>query len=106
ASAQAAAQAGMRPGPRASVAAADPSVQSLIAQAEAHLASNPDDGRAWEVLAPVYMRLDRYADSVTAWRNTVRLLGENAERDSDLGESLMAEANGVVTAEAKAAFVR
>lgn len=106
ASAQAAAQAGMRPGPRGAVAAADPSVQSLIAQAEAHLASNPDDGRAWEVLAPVYMRLDRYSDSVSAWRNVVRLLGENAERDSDLGESLMAEANGVVTAEAKAAFVR
>ena len=43
---------------------------------------------------------------MTAWRNTLQLLGESAERDADLGEALTAEANGVVTAEAKAAFVR
>ena len=35
-----------------------------------------------------------------------RFLGENADRFADLGEALMAQANGVVTAEAKAAFVR
>ena len=82
------------------------SVESLVAQVEAHLKRNPEDGRGWEILAPVYMRLDRYSDSVTAWRNTLQLLGESAERDADLGEALTAEANGVVTAEAKAAFVR
>ena len=84
----------------------DPSVQRLVAQAEAHLATNPNDGRAWEVLAPVYMQIERYSDSVTAWRNALRLLGENAERDADLGESLMAEANGVVTDEARNDFIR
>jgi hypothetical protein len=36
----------------------------------------------------------------------LQLLGESAERDANLGESLTAEANGVVTAEAKADFVR
>ena len=34
------------------------------------------------------------------------LLGESADREANLGEALMAEANGVVTIEAKAAFVR
>ena len=87
-------------------AAARQSVESLVARVEAHLAQNPEDGRGWEILAPVYMRLDRYSDAVTAWRNTLRLLGENAERDANLGEALTAEANGVVTAEAKADFVR
>ena len=87
-------------------ASAQQSVEGLVAQIEAHLARNPEDGRGWEVLAPVYMRLDRYSDSVNAWRNTLQLLGESAERDADLGEALTAEANGVVTAEAKAAFVR
>ncbi|HML08950.1 MAG TPA: c-type cytochrome biogenesis protein CcmI [Xanthobacteraceae bacterium] len=82
------------------------SIANLIAQAEAHLERNPNDGNGWEVLAPVYMRLDRYSDAVTAWRNALRLLGESAERDANLGEALMAEANGIVTAEAKAAFVR
>jgi cytochrome c-type biogenesis protein CcmH len=82
------------------------SVQSLIAQAEAHLGRNPEDGRGWEILAPVYMRLDRYSDAVTAWRNALRILGESAERQAYLGEALTAEADGTVTAEAKAAFVR
>jgi len=82
------------------------SVDSLVAQAEAHLQRNPQDGSGWEVLAPVYMRLDRYSDAVGAWRNALRLLGENAERDANLGEALTAEANGIVTAEAKSAFMR
>jgi cytochrome c-type biogenesis protein CcmH len=87
-------------------AAAQDSVDGLVAQAEAHLQRNPEDSRGWEILAPVYMRLDRYSDAVTAWRNALRLLGDSADREANLGEALTAEANGVVTAEAKAAFVR
>ena len=85
---------------------AQQSVESLVAQVETHLKRNPEDGRGWEILAPVYMRVGRYSDSVTAWRNTLQLLGESAERDANLGEALTAEANSVVTAEAKAAFAR
>ena len=87
-------------------AGAEEPVESLVAKTEQYLQLHPNDGRAWEVLAPVYMRLDRYSDSVTAWRNVLRILGESAERDANLGEALTAEANGVVTAEANAAFVR
>ena len=36
------------------------SIAELVAQVEAHLEQNPDDGRGWEVVAPVYMRLGRY----------------------------------------------
>jgi cytochrome c-type biogenesis protein CcmH len=81
-------------------------IENLVVRVEAHLQKNPRDGRGWEVLAPVYMQLGRYSDSVSAWRNTLTLLGENAEREANLGEALMAEANGVVTIAAKAAFVR
>src|SRR5205823_1650988 len=38
--------------------------------------------------------------------NAVRLLGDSAEREADLGEALAAAANGIVTVEAKAAFDR
>jgi cytochrome c-type biogenesis protein CcmH len=89
-----------------SIATAQDSVDSLVTQAEAHLQRNPEDGRGWEILAPVYMRLGRYSDSVTAWRNALQLLGDDADREANLGEALTAEANGVVTAEAKAAFVQ
>lgn len=81
-------------------------IEDMVAKVEAHLQSNPKDGRGWEVLAPVYMKLGRYSDSVTAWRNALALLGENADRQADLGEALVANANGDVTAEAKSAFAR
>ena len=67
---------------------------------------NPDDGRGWEVIAPVYLRLGRVDDAVKARRNVLRLSGETAERRTALGETLVYAANGVVTAEAKATFER
>ena len=82
------------------------SIENLVAKVELHLQSNPKDARGWEVLGPVYMQLGRYTDSANAWRNTLLLLGESADREANLGEALMAEANGVVTDEAKSAFVR
>jgi cytochrome c-type biogenesis protein CcmH len=82
------------------------SVESLVARVEAHLEANPDDGRGWEVVSPVYMRLGRFDDAVKARRNVLRLLGVNAPREADLGEALTGVANGVVTADAKAAFQR
>jgi cytochrome c-type biogenesis protein CcmH len=78
----------------------------LIARVEAHLEENPEDGRGWEVLGPVYMRLGRYDEAVNARRNALRLLGPTAEREADLGEALTGQANGIVTADAKQAFER
>ena len=82
------------------------SIENLIAQVENHVQSNPNDGRAWEVLAPVYMRLGRFDEAVRAWRNAITLNGSSASREADFGEAVVAAANGVVTAEAKAAFQR
>jgi len=78
----------------------------LVANVESHLEKNPEDGRGWEVVGPVYMRMGRFDDAVKARRNSLRLNGATADREADLGESLMAAANGVVTAESKAAFER
>ncbi|MBX9847430.1 MAG: c-type cytochrome biogenesis protein CcmI [Xanthobacteraceae bacterium] len=82
------------------------SVADLVGRVEAHLEANPEDGRGWEVIGPVYMRLGRYDDAVKARRNSLRLLGSTAAREADLGESLTGAANGIVTAEARAAFDR
>jgi len=84
----------------------DQSIDRLVAQVEAHLDRNPEDARGWEVIAPVYLRLGRFDDAIKARRNLLRLDGETAERQADLGETLVAAANGVVTAESKAAFER
>lgn len=84
----------------------DRSIQNLVAQVEAHLERNPNDVRGYEVVAPVYMRMGRFADAVNARRKVIALAGENSERQSDLGEALAAQGNGVITVDAKAAFER
>jgi cytochrome c-type biogenesis protein CcmH len=81
-------------------------IAQLLARVEAHLEENPDDGRGWEVVAPVYMKLERYDDAAKARRQAITLLGATAVREVDLGEAITAAANGVVSEEAKAAFDR
>lgn len=88
------------------VSPASADVAALVARVENHLAEKPDDGRGWELLAPVYLRSGRTADAVNARRNALRLLGETADRETSLGEAIVVDANGVVTAEALAAFER
>src|SRR5262249_37419410 len=90
--------------PRLAATRGNQTADSLIAQVEKHLEQHPEEGRGWEVIAPVYLRLGRFEDAVKARRNALRLNGETAERDAALGEALVFAANGVVTAEAKAAF--
>jgi cytochrome c-type biogenesis protein CcmH len=81
-------------------------VLARIAQIETYLEQNPEDGKTWEALANVYMRLSRFDDAVKASRNALRLLGNSPERQSNLGVALTASANGMITAEAKEAFDR
>ena len=80
------------------------SIAAMISQVEAHLERNPNDARGYEVLAPIYLRIGRFDDSVAAWRKVIALAGDTAARESDLGEALTAAGNGVVTDDAKAAF--
>lgn len=85
---------------------ADSSVEELLSRAEAHLAANPDDGRGWSVLAPIYARLGRYPEAVTAYRNAIRLNGATAELEAGLGESIAGAAGGTITQDAQAALSR
>ena len=80
------------------------SIPQLVSQVEAHLARNPNDGAGWEVIAPVYLRLGRFDDAVVARQRSIALNGDTATRESDLGEALVAAANGTVTDAAKLAF--
>ncbi len=81
-------------------------VATALQKIEAHLAKNPSDGRGFEVVAPVYLRAGRFSDAAHAYRRTIELLGENPARLADLGESLVAELDGMVSAEARQAFER
>jgi cytochrome c-type biogenesis protein CcmH len=85
---------------------AESSMDELVARAELHLQQNPQDGRGWDVLAPIYLRMGRNDDAVTAFRNAIRLDGTSAQREGGLGEALIAAAQGIVSADAQAAFER
>ncbi|NKM41115.1 c-type cytochrome biogenesis protein CcmI [Rhizobium laguerreae] len=76
-------------------------VAVLITKAERHLAEKPDDGKGWDVLAPIYFRTLRVNDAQLAYRNAIRLLGPSPVRLDGLAETLMAVSDGVVTEEAR-----
>lgn len=93
----------VRQADRASAQEAD-QLRALVARAEAHLQSNPEDGRGWDVLAPIYFRLGEGEKARHAYESAIRLLGEDATRLAGLGELEVAMAGGVVRPEARALF--
>jgi len=75
-----------------------------VADIEAHLAKNPQDGRGWEVIAPVYLRMGRIEDAVKAYEAAVRYQAPDAVRFANYGEALVLAKDGLISAEAQAAF--
>jgi cytochrome c-type biogenesis protein CcmH len=84
----------------------DKSVDELVANVEQRLARNPNDGTGWELVAPVYLHIGRYDDAVAAWRKAIALNGDTPPRESNLGEAMVAAADGVVKDDAKRAFMQ
>ena len=82
----------------------NPGIDTLVARLEAHIAAHPDDGRAQELIAPVYLRMERLGDAVRAYENTLKLLGESPVRRAAYAEALVTEAGGDVTPAAIASF--
>jgi cytochrome c-type biogenesis protein CcmH len=68
-----------------------------IAAVEARLKTHPDDGKGWEVIAPVYMRVGRIAEAVQAWQNALALLGETPERLIAYADARLAEDRGKIS---------
>ena len=81
-------------------------IEQTVADVEKYLEANPKNGRGWELLAPVYLRLGRFDDAVRAGRNALEIFGPDAARLGDLGETIVVASNGVVTPEAKGLFTR
>jgi cytochrome c-type biogenesis protein CcmH len=81
-------------------------IENTVAEVETYLESNPKNGRGWELLAPVYLRLGRFDDAVRARRNALEIFGADAARLGDLGEAIVMASNGVVVPAAKSLFER
>ena len=85
---------------------ATPGIPQLVAQVEERLRQHPEDGRGWDVIGPVYMRLGRYGDAANAFQQALRLVGENPDRLAGLAEAQVLASDGVVTERARAAYAR
>ena len=89
---------------RAQVALEQSDVGELIAKVEARLREHPEDGKGWDVIAPVYFKLGRFREAAAAFANAARLEGETARRLAGFGESAVLAADGVVGEDARLAF--
>lgn len=75
-----------------------------IAEIEAYLRKHPNDGNAYEAIAPFYLREHRGREGVHALEEALRLLGRSAGRLAALGEAKVIADNGVVGSEARNDF--
>jgi len=84
---------------RAAQAGAGLDLDTAIRTIEARLTKDPGDLRGWQVIAPAYLQLGRYADAVHALRQVNALTTPTADSLSDLGEALMMQNKGSVVGE-------
>ncbi len=81
-------------------------LDQLVAKVEARLREQPGDGQGWDVLAPVYMVLERHEDAANAYARAIALLGESPKRLAGLAEAHVLVANGMVNETARLAYER
>jgi cytochrome c-type biogenesis protein CcmH len=79
-------------------------IGDLVAKVEARLREHPEDGDGWDVIAPVYYKLERFRDAANAYARAARLKGETVRRLAGFAESSVLAADGIVTEEARAAY--
>jgi cytochrome c-type biogenesis protein CcmH len=92
--------------PLAQRAGASLDLDTAIKAIEARLAKDPADVRGWQVIAPAYMQLGRYADAVRALREVNARTTPTADSLTDLGEALMMQNGGSVAGEPMELFAR
>jgi len=81
-------------------------VVELIARVEERLREHPEDGKGWDVIAPVYLRLQRYADAAHAFAEANRLEGETVRRLLGFAEATLLAGNGIVSEPVRRAALR
>ncbi len=81
-------------------------VADMIKRVEERLRTHPEDGAGWDVIAPVYLRQQKYYDAVFAFQQALRLNGESDVRLEGLGEAMVLRDDGRVDDKARLAFSR
>ncbi|MFA5951326.1 MAG: c-type cytochrome biogenesis protein CcmI [Hyphomicrobium sp.] len=86
--------------------AEEATIADVIARIEERLRTHPDDGQGWDVVAPVYLRLGRYADAAHSYAQANRLLGETTKRLLGFAEATLLAETGIVSEPVRQAALR
>ncbi len=89
---------------RLTEAPAETDVDAMVARVERHLETHPEDVDGWRVLAPIYMRSDRFEAAADAYGRVVAAGAADADTQEAYGIALVAAAGGVVSAKAQGVF--
>jgi len=73
---------------------------------EVRLKEHPDDGDGWDVIAPVYLRIERFKEAAHAYAQAIRLKGETMKRLAGLAEAHVLAENGIIGDAARQAYQR
>ena len=82
------------------------SIDEMVATLAARLQQQPDDLKGWVMLARSYTILKRYSDAELAYKNVLRLGGENAEMLTDYADAMVMTNGGTFTDESGALLIR
>jgi cytochrome c-type biogenesis protein CcmH len=79
---------------------ADAEVAEIVDRMAQRLQDDPDNGSGWALLARAYSALGRVSEAVPAYRNALRLLGDDATLLAEYADALVAQNNGQFSPEA------
>jgi cytochrome c-type biogenesis protein CcmH len=78
--------------------------EALVALVEQHLEKNPKDVEGWKLLAPNYLNMRRFGDAANAMQKLIELQGPTPDLYADMGEALVFQNQGLMTAQSVAAI--
>ena len=81
-------------------------IAGLIQRVEERLREHPEDGKGWDVIAPIYLRIGRYPEAAHAFAEANRLEGESVRRLLGFAEATLLAESGVVTEPVRTASLR
>ena len=82
------------------------SIEELVSLLAARLQQQPDDLKGWVMLARSYSIMKRYNESAAAYKNVLRLGGEDAGLLTDYADAMVMANGGIFTDESGALLTR
>ncbi len=77
-----------------------PPIEEMVANLNAHLQEQPENGEGWRLLARTYLVMNRVQDAINAYQNARKYIGDDPELLADYAEALILANNNSFSREA------